>query len=77
VKAWPDPNAPRSAVDRFVAENEMPEHMPPHVFNATLTQAPFRCADCGHVHTGEALAGICIGCPCPYRGGLRPPEKSP
>lgn len=28
------------------------------------------CPECGHQHTGPALAGICIGCPCPIRGQL-------
>lgn len=30
-----------------------------------------RCGDCGHVHAGERLGGICIGCPCEQRGGAR------
>jgi len=25
------------------------------------------CPDCGHVHAGPELGGICVGCPCPAR----------
>lgn len=25
------------------------------------------CRECGHRHEGPALAGICVGCPCPVR----------
>lgn len=25
---------------------------------------PAACAQCGHQHSGPALGGICIGCPC-------------
>jgi hypothetical protein len=25
------------------------------------------CMECGHRHEGPALAGICVGCPCPVR----------
>lgn len=27
----------------------------------------FKCPDCGHQHTGERFAYICIGCPCERR----------
>ena len=33
-----------------------------------------RCRGCGHVHTGQLLGGICIGCGCPHRGGLVPDD---
>lgn len=26
-----------------------------------------RCDNCGHTHEGSALAGICVGCPCPWQ----------
>jgi len=29
------------------------------------------CKACGHVHAGENLAGVCIGCDCAHRGGAR------
>jgi hypothetical protein len=29
------------------------------------------CPDCGHTHEGPGLAGICVGCPCPYRPAER------
>ena len=25
------------------------------------------CRECGHRHAGPALAGVCVGCPCPIR----------
>ena len=37
-----------------------------------------RCPDCGHVHTDQTLAGICVGCPCPWRppGAIAVPVRS-
>lgn len=62
MTTWPDPNAPRHAVDAFLAEAQRESE--PKV------TGPWRCDACGHEHSGSSLAGICIGCPCPH---IEPP----
>lgn len=59
MATWPSPDASHAEITTFLTTASMP---PP----------PFVCAACGHNHAGPALAGICVGCPCPHKGGLRP-----
>jgi hypothetical protein len=59
MATWPSPDASHAEITTFLTTASMP---PP----------PFVCAACGHNHAGAALAGICVGCPCPHKGGLRP-----
>lgn len=35
------------------------------------------CVGCGHEHTGPELGGICIGCPCPLKGGQVDTDRYP
>ncbi|MDP5182144.1 hypothetical protein QOZ88_05805 [Blastococcus sp. BMG 814] len=30
-----------------------------------------RCSDCGHVHAGQHMGGVCLDCDCKHRGGAR------
>lgn len=60
---WPPPDASHDDITAFLEKAAMP---PP----------PVTCVECGHLHAGPHLAGICIGCPCPHKGGKPPPAAA-
>ncbi len=68
---WPDPNAPRSEVDAFVAEHQPtpptgPQHEAPEVSNGPSLM----CNACGVVRVG-LFPPFCQGCiaSCPELAG--------
>jgi hypothetical protein len=48
----------------------MSDHDHPTTPADAVNPEPGVCPDCGHLHAGPSLAGICVGCPCPTRPGV-------
>lgn len=52
--------APTAFLDALVMAREEPGITVP----TWLDRSGSDCLECGHRHTGPALGGICVGCPC-------------